>query len=76
MSKILISPSDKGSVKLKHFRKSLVPTSNELANLNLKWGYNEIQFSIQDGKQSIPSRIFLWNYNQKIVITDVDGTIT
>lgn len=50
MSKILISPSDKGSVKLKHFRKSLVPTSNELANLNLKWGYNEIQFSIQDGK--------------------------
>ena len=46
MSKILISPSDKGSIKFKHFKKSLCPTSEELAKLNLKWGYNEIQFSV------------------------------
>ena len=40
---------------------------------------NEISFSVDSGFQGVQvntSRIFLWNHMVKIVISDVDGTIT
>ena len=47
--------------------------------LNLKYGKNEITYSCETSngsKQESTSRIFYWNYKVKIVISDVDGTIT
>ncbi|GAB4852128.1 hypothetical protein Ancab_016318 [Ancistrocladus abbreviatus] len=55
------------------------PTSEQLASLNLKEGKNVVTFSFSTamlGEQKVDARIFLWKWNTKIVISDVDGTIT
>ncbi|WOL02790.1 hypothetical protein Cni_G11509 [Canna indica] len=58
---------------------SLTPTSKELASLNLKEGQNMVTFSFSTsvlGSQQVDARIYLWKWNTRIVISDVDGTIT
>ncbi|XP_020104323.1 phosphatidate phosphatase PAH2 isoform X1 [Ananas comosus] len=58
---------------------SLTPTSEELASLNLKEGRNVITFSFSTamlGRQQVDARVYLWKWNTRIVISDVDGTIT
>ena len=55
------------------------PTSEQLSSLNLKEGRNTITFCFSTpmmGKRQIDARIFLWKWNTRIVISDVDGTIT
>ncbi|XP_061343613.1 phosphatidate phosphatase PAH2-like isoform X2 [Gastrolobium bilobum] len=55
------------------------PTSEQLASLNLKEGRNTVTFSFSTpmlGKQQVDARIYLWKWNTRIVISDVDGTIT
>ena len=55
------------------------PTSAELKKLNLKKGQNEICFmvrSVQNDIQTLKSFIYLWPYTVKIIISDIDGTIT
>ena len=50
-----------------------------LSKLPLKEGMNNITFTVSStlqGTQSISGCIFLWNSDSKIVISDVDGTIT
>ncbi|KAK6938697.1 Lipin, N-terminal [Dillenia turbinata] len=57
----------------------IIPTSEELASLNLKEGRNVITFTFSTamlGKQQVDARIYLWKWNTRIVISDVDGTIT
>ncbi|KAK1555703.1 hypothetical protein Q3G72_030206 [Acer saccharum] len=57
----------------------LTPTSEQLASLNLKEGGNTVTFTFFTpmlGKQQVDARIFLWKWNTRIVISDVDGTIT
>ncbi|KAI3866474.1 hypothetical protein MKX03_000567 [Papaver bracteatum] len=59
--------------------KSIVPTSEQLASLNLKEGQNVIKFTFSTamlGKQQVDARIFLWKHSARIVVSDVDGTIT
>ncbi|KAF5192060.1 Phosphatidate phosphatase pah2 [Thalictrum thalictroides] len=59
--------------------KSIVPTTEQLAALNLKEGRNVITFTFSTamlGKQQVDARIYLWKWNTRIVISDVDGTIT
>ncbi|KJP84877.1 hypothetical protein AK88_05492 [Plasmodium fragile] len=61
------------------YRKSLRPTSEQLKSLNLKEGANTITFLVTSslqGTKSINGTIYLWKKNAKIVISDVDGTIT
>lgn len=41
----------------------------------MKYGYNKISF-ILDENNIISSWIFLYNKNDKIIISDIDGTIT
>lgn len=63
--------------KLKY--KSFIPTSNQLKQLNLKKGQNKISFVYSDDSndiQTLESYIYLWNYTDKIIISDVDGTVT
>lgn len=81
------SPSDKAlelkncyssSPKKRKVRTNL-PTSEQLASLNLKEGQNMITFTFLTslwGKQQVDARIYLWKWNTRIVISDVDGTIT
>lgn len=55
------------------------PTSEQLASLNLKEGRNVVTFTFSTsmlGEQKVDARIFLWKWNARIVISDVDGTIT
>ncbi|XP_021729585.1 phosphatidate phosphatase PAH2-like isoform X8 [Chenopodium quinoa] len=55
------------------------PTSEQLASLNLKEGKNVVTFTFSTamlGEQKVEARIFLWKWNARIVVSDVDGTIT
>ena len=59
--------------------KSFFPSSNQLKKLELKEGINEIIYivnSMTGGIQTLKSHIYLWKNNQKIIISDIDGTIT
>ncbi|KFG50878.1 LNS2 (Lipin/Ned1/Smp2) protein [Toxoplasma gondii p89] len=63
----------------RRFRRSLRPTSDQLASLNLKPGANSICFTVSSslqGTKSVMGTIYLWPQYPKIVISDVDGTIT
>ncbi|KAL9247603.1 hypothetical protein vseg_021020 [Gypsophila vaccaria] len=55
------------------------PTSEQLASLKLKEGKNKVTFTFSTamfGEQQVDAQIFLWEWNTRIVISDVDGTIT
>ncbi|KAK8397853.1 hypothetical protein O3P69_004570 [Scylla paramamosain] len=61
------------------YKKSLRLSSEQLVKLNLKEGRNEALFSVTtayQGTTRCKCHIFLWNYNAKIVVSDIDGTIT
>ncbi|XP_034938533.1 phosphatidate phosphatase LPIN2 isoform X2 [Chelonus insularis] len=61
------------------YRKTLRLTSEQIASLNLKEGLNDVVFSVTTAYQGT-SRcmccIYRWRYDDKIVISDIDGTIT
>jgi phosphatidate phosphatase LPIN len=64
---------------LSKLKRSFIPTSDQLKLLNLKYGRNEIKFVCQSrlsGVQSLSADIYLWDHESKIVISDIDGTIT
>jgi phosphatidate phosphatase LPIN len=59
--------------------KSFIPTSNQMTLLELKEGRNEINFvcrSRLSGTQQLKAEVYLWKSDSKIIISDVDGTIT
>ncbi|CAN1775548.1 Phosphatidate phosphatase PAH1 [Linum perenne] len=63
----------------KQYVRTNVPTSEQIASLNLKDGQNMIKFSFSTrvlGTQQVDAHIYLWKWNARIVISDVDGTIT
>ncbi|KAI8911086.1 Lipin/Ned1/Smp2-domain-containing protein [Gorgonomyces haynaldii] len=74
-----VSPPPEKPSKQYNFAKSLRLTSDQLKLLNLNKGINHITFSIfssLQGKQQCSAKIFFWDHKTKIVISDVDGTIT
>ena len=69
------STSVEKNIKKKfRMKKSSKLPSNIIEKFDLKEGMNEIQY-IVDGF-TINSNIYLWNYSDKIVISDFDGTVT
>ncbi|XP_052759026.1 phosphatidate phosphatase LPIN2 isoform X4 [Galleria mellonella] len=61
------------------FRKSLRLSSEQIKNLNLREGMNEMVFSVTtayQGTTRCKCNVFRWRYDDKIVISDIDGTIT
>ncbi|KAL9672068.1 hypothetical protein QQ045_028316 [Rhodiola kirilowii] len=63
----------------KQLKRTNIPTSEQIASLNLKDGQNMVTFSFSTrvlGNQQVDAHIYLWKWNAKIVISDVDGTIT
>lgn len=63
----------------KTYAKTLRLTSDQLKSLNLRKGANSITFSVTSsysGVATCSARIFVWESNHKIVVSDIDGTIT
>ncbi|KAJ3593530.1 hypothetical protein NHX12_005864 [Muraenolepis orangiensis] len=61
------------------YKKTLRLSSDQLASLQLKEGPNDVVFSVTtqyQGTCRCHGTIYLWNWDDKIVISDIDGTIT
>ncbi|NXM53549.1 LPIN3 phosphatase, partial [Illadopsis cleaveri] len=81
----LLHPGDTLAVKasaqkpLPTYKKSLRLSSEQIGRLNLQDGPNEVAFSVTtqyQGTCRCKATIYLWNWNEKVVISDIDGTIT
>jgi phosphatidate phosphatase LPIN len=67
------------NTKKRKYKKSYYFTSEHLSQMNLNYGRNTVQFKIKTpyyGNNVLVADIYLWNYNDKIIISDYDGTIT
>ncbi|CAH1724737.1 unnamed protein product [Aphis gossypii] len=74
-TKLSLKSKDKSDI----CRKTLRLTSEQIAKLNLREGSNEIVFSVTtayQGTSHCKCFLFKWRYDDKIVISDIDGTIT
>ncbi|KAI9282043.1 Lipin/Ned1/Smp2-domain-containing protein [Umbelopsis sp. AD052] len=72
------APADSG-VHHKNYAKTLRLTSDQLQSLKLKKGVNTISFSVNSsyqGTATCVAKIFYWQHNTQVVISDIDGTIT
>ncbi|XP_038602767.1 phosphatidate phosphatase LPIN2 isoform X2 [Tachyglossus aculeatus] len=61
------------------YKKSLRLSSDQIAKLKLEDGPNDVVFSITtqyQGTCRCAGTIYLWNWDDKVVISDIDGTIT
>lgn len=61
------------------YKKSLRLSSDQIAKLKLHDGPNDVVFSITtqyQGTCRCAGTIYLWNWNDKVIISDIDGTIT
>lgn len=66
-------------IRRSHFKKVLRLTSDQITSLNLLEGPNDAVFSVTtayQGTTKCSCTIYLWNWDDKIVISDIDGTIT
>merc|ERR1719288_540956 len=78
------SSSSEGEIEMAEsketsYKKTLRLTSELIKQLNLKKGANEIQFSVTTAYQGTTRcfcHVYLWHHTDKIVISDIDGTIT
>ncbi|NXQ79165.1 LPIN3 phosphatase, partial [Nyctibius grandis] len=62
-----------------NYKKSLRLSSEQIERLNLQDGPNEVAFSVTtqyQGTCRCEATIYLWNWDDKVVISDIDGTIT
>ncbi|NWY45164.1 LPIN3 phosphatase, partial [Sylvia atricapilla] len=61
------------------YKKSLRLSSEQIGRLNLQDGPNQVAFSVTtqyQGTCRCEATIYVWNWNEKVVISDIDGTIT
>ena len=74
------SPSLKSNNKKKipKYKESHVFTSNQFSLMNLNYGKNVLEFTITSyrGIRTLKSHLYLWNYNDRILVSDLDGTIS
>ncbi|XP_021745503.1 phosphatidate phosphatase PAH1-like [Chenopodium quinoa] len=75
------TPLSESSLKSVHKKilRTNIPTNEQISSLNLKEGQNDVTFSFSTrvlGLQQVEAHIYLWKWNARIVISDVDGTIT
>lgn len=60
-------------------KKTMRLSSDQLKSLNLKPGANPVTFSVTSqyqGTSRCYATIFLWKWSDKLVVSDIDGTIT
>eukprot|EP00168_Porphyra_purpurea_P013965 TRINITY_DN3942_c0_g1_i1.p1 TRINITY_DN3942_c0_g1~~TRINITY_DN3942_c0_g1_i1.p1 ORF type:complete len:721 (-),score=143.40 TRINITY_DN3942_c0_g1_i1:352-2514(-) len=68
-----------GGELLPRGRLSMRPTATELSSLPLRPGANDVRFVVRSslqGIQEVSAKLFLWHAHDKVVVSDVDGTIT
>ena len=62
------------------FRKTLVPSSEILGRLPLEFGQNLLTFTVCDSDEkaeySLHCYAFLYKWNIRLIVSDIDGTIT
>ncbi|KAM8774034.1 phosphatidate phosphatase LPIN3 isoform 1-T1 [Rhynchonycteris naso] len=61
------------------YKKSLRLSSDQIRQLNLQEGANDVVFSVTtqyQGTCRCRATIYLWNWDDRVVISDIDGTIT
>ena len=62
------------------FRKTLVPSSETLGRLPLEFGQNLLTFTVCDSDEkaeySLHCYAFLYKWNIRLIVSDIDGTIT
>uniref|UniRef100_A0A8C5D1C2 phosphatidate phosphatase n=1 Tax=Gadus morhua TaxID=8049 RepID=A0A8C5D1C2_GADMO len=61
------------------YKKSLRLTSEQIERLNLRDGANQVVFSVTtqyQGTCRCEAAIYLWNWDDRVIISDIDGTIT
>ncbi|NXW91897.1 LPIN1 phosphatase, partial [Alopecoenas beccarii] len=61
------------------YKKTLRLTSDQLKSLKLKNGPNDVTFSVTtqyQGTCRCEGTIYLWDWDEKVIISDIDGTIT
>lgn len=74
-----VNISNSKTIVKSFYKKGYNFSSEELKKLGLKDGKNELSFLVKSrlqGEQVLTSNVYLWDCNAKIVISDVDGTIT
>ncbi|NWU34983.1 LPIN3 phosphatase, partial [Hylia prasina] len=74
-----LAVEDAAQKPLPTYKKSLRLSSEQIGKLNLQDGPNEVAFSVTtqyQGTCRCEATIYLWNWNEKVVISDIDGTIT
>ncbi len=54
----------------------LVPTTEELKMLGISPGMNTVDFIIAGTNDYVSARIFVWDWSVRIIVSDIDGTIT
>ncbi|XP_055614352.1 phosphatidate phosphatase LPIN3 [Uranotaenia lowii] len=70
---------NKSNSMVEKYRKTLRLSTEQIESLNLNNGLNEIVFSVTtayQGTSRCKCYLFKWKYNDKVVISDIDGTIT
>jgi len=71
--------SSEGESDGRRHKKTLRLTSAKLQELNLRAGANEAEFSVTtafQGTTKCKCHIYFWKHSDKVVISDIDGTIT
>lgn len=61
------------------FRKTLRLSSKQIESLDLKAGVNEVEFSVTtayQGTSRCKCYLFKWKHSDRVIISDIDGTIT
>ncbi|PPQ74365.1 hypothetical protein CVT24_000659 [Panaeolus cyanescens] len=77
MSEKDTTPTRPPAAKMKKFAKTLRLSSDQLKSLGLREGANSITFSLSaTGAVAATARIFVWDSTDRVVISDIDGTIT
>uniref|UniRef100_A0A0K0G102 LNS2 domain-containing protein n=1 Tax=Strongyloides venezuelensis TaxID=75913 RepID=A0A0K0G102_STRVS len=74
-----LSPPPDDKCNFSNFKQTLRLTSSQLKSLNLHYGSNEAHFSITtkyQGTSWCSCHIYLFRWYDKIIISDIDGTIT
>jgi len=70
---------DDEEIAKQEYIKSIRLSPEQLAQLPLREGANDVVFSVTtpyQGTTKAEATIFLWNYDDKLIVSDIDGTIT
>lgn len=73
------SPPPRTPAYIPTYKKSLRLSSDQIRRLNLQEGANDVVFSVTtqyQGTCRCKATIYLWKWDDKVVISDIDGTIT